>query len=255
MRGQRSSTPVPQQEVAAYLAELTNRLEAVLGDDLLAAWVVGSGALGDFDRRRSDIDVQAVSQMRLSGRDLRRLATALSHEALPCPVRGLEFVLYARDGLDDPEGPAFQLNLNTGPAMSEHHGFDPQREPRFWFTLDVAIARDRAHPLAGAAPASILPQLPRSQILRSLREALAWYRAEDETEAVLAACRAWAWATDGVWLSKGDAAKWAIARLPDPAPVAEALQRRTDPRPAGPSAPAAAAFLDTVRSLLELDAP
>jgi hypothetical protein len=49
-------TPV----IAAYPSELTARLAAQLEDRVLGAWPIGSGALGDFDRLRSDVDVQAV---------------------------------------------------------------------------------------------------------------------------------------------------------------------------------------------------
>src|SRR3954447_22827394 len=118
--------------IRSYLNELTRRLHALLGDRLVAAWQVGSGALGDFDQLRSDIDVQALTATALSRGELETLAASLSE--VPCPVRGLEFVLYA-------EPPRFQLNLNTGPGMTHHEGYDPDAEPRFWFVLDTAIAR------------------------------------------------------------------------------------------------------------------
>jgi len=199
--------------VAAYLDELTQRLRARLGDGLVAAWVVGSGALGDFDPERSDVDVQAVSADRLPRAELETLADALSHESLPCPVRGLEFVLYAREDLADPLGPAFSLNLNTGSRMSHHAGYDPRAEPRFWFVLDAAIAREHARPLAGAHPRDVIPALPRELVLTSLREALAWWRAHDEAQAVVAGCRALAWVEDGRWLSKRQAAQAFLDRV------------------------------------------
>ena|SRR5215211_1546870 len=220
--------------IAAYLSELTARLEALLEDRLLGAWLIGSGALGGFDRLRSDVDVQAVCTARLARTELQRLATSLSHEALPCPVRGLEFVLYAREDLTDPHGPVFQLNLNTGPRMGHHAGYDPGAESRFWFVLDVAIAREHAHRLTGLRPETILPALPRSLVRSALHDALEWYRAHDGAQAVLAACRAWAWAIDGCWLSKGDAAVWATAQLADRTPVAKALARHADSAP-GPT--------------------
>ena len=105
--------------------------------------------------------------------------TALSHEALPCPVRGLEFVLYARDALADPRGPAFQLNLNTGPGMEHHAGYDPDAEPRLWFVLDIAIARRHARPLAGLRPERIPPALLRPLVLSALLEALEWDPSHD----------------------------------------------------------------------------
>jgi hypothetical protein len=134
--------------------------------------------------------------------------------------------------------------------MSRHEGFDPAREPRFWFTLDVAIARRRARPLSGPAPAAIVPDLPRPLVLDALGDALDWYRANDDVQSVFAACRAWAWATDGHWLSKGDAAAWASARLADATPVSWALRRRADPQSREPPPPQAATFLDFVRSEL-----
>src|SRR4051812_1998961 len=135
--------------VEAYLAELVARLEGTVD----AAWIVGSSALGDFDPARSDVDVQAVTATRLPRAALQRLAAALT--AVPCPVRGLEFVLYAREDV-----PRFALNLNTGPGMDHHEGYDPAAEDRFWFILDLAIAREHAHPLTGPHPREIVPPLP-----------------------------------------------------------------------------------------------
>jgi hypothetical protein len=236
--------------VAEYLSDLSLRLETHLERRLAGAWLVGSGALGDFDRLRSDVDVQAVCTTRLGRAELGRLVAALSHPALRCPVRGLEFVLYAREDLADPDGPAFQLNLNTGPRMEPHVGYNPDAEPRFWFVLDTAIARERARPLAGLPPSVLLPPPSRPLVLSALRDALAWYRAYDGAEAVLAACRAWAWATEGRWLSKGDAAAWAAAQLPDPAPVAKALARRADPATPGPTPSEVEGVLEPVERLL-----
>jgi hypothetical protein len=193
--------------LAEYLSDIASRLQRQLGDRLVAAWVVGSGALGDFDPQSSDVDVQAVSTVRLPRAELEALAAALSHEALPVPVRGLEFVLYARGDLEDPLGPAFSLNLNTGPGMEHHEGYDPEAEPRFWFTLDVAIAREHARPLFGPSPATFLPVLSRELVLAAHRESIAWYRANAPELAAVTEARACAWETDGRWISKGEARK------------------------------------------------
>jgi hypothetical protein len=219
------------------------RLEQHAGDELVAAWLVGSTALGDFDSARSDVDVQAVADTQLPRPTLERIASSLAE--VPCPVRGLEFVLYARSDV-----PAFQLNLNTGPGMEHHEGYDPSAEPGFWFTLDVAIARQAARPLIGPHPREVLPALPREAIAAALRESLAWYAAHDDAQAVLTACRAWVWAAEGRWLSKGDAATWAVERLDDPAPVVKALAKRADPEAAGPASDEAAALVARVRGLL-----
>jgi hypothetical protein len=237
-------------DVARYLAELTRRLETHLGGRLAGAWLLGSSALGDFDPLRSDVDVQGVCTARLARAELEQLAAVLSHPALPCPVRGLEFVLYSQEDLTHPRGPAFQLNLNTGPRMDYHVGYDPDLEPRFWFVLDVSIARERARRLVGRPATELLPALPRTLVLSALREALPWYRAHDGGEAVLAACRAWAWATEERWLSKGDAAAWAAAQLSNPAPVVKALARRADPAASELSPSDVTAILEPIEELL-----
>jgi hypothetical protein len=230
--------------IDAYLSELTARLEGELRDRLVAAWVVGSTALGDFDEQRSDVDVQAVTSARLARPELERLAGELSHESLPCPVRGLEFVLYAQEDLTDPRGPAFSLNLNTGPRMDHHAGYDPEAEPRFWFILDVSIARQRSHRLAGVPAHTVLPLLPRELVIAAAKDALEFWRAYDRAQAILSACRAWAWAVDGQWLSKGEAAAWAAARLANPEPIVKALARRADPDAPEPTAAEFAAVID-----------
>ena len=225
--------PPPRDDarIARYLAEVVERVGSQLGERMVGVWLFGSAALGDFDARRSDLDVQAVSSSALSLGERLQLAADLSHEQLPCPVRGLEFVLYARDGLDSEHGPEFSLNLNTGPGMTHRASLAPEDDPRFWFVLDVAIGREHAVPLAGPAADEVFPPLPRTLIVTSLREALAWHHANDPSgaQAVLAACRACAWAQEGRWLSKGDAAQWGLEHLGAPGTVTAAVARRADP--------------------------
>jgi hypothetical protein len=194
-----------------YLAEVARRVAAVAGARLEGIWLAGSAALGDFVPGRSDLDVQGVTSVRLTPRERMALAHTLDHAVLPCPARGLELVLYARDDLGDPAGPAFQLNLNTGAGMARHVAYDPGDEPRFWFVLDVAIARQSGVALTGTSPAELLPELPRDLVLRAAHDALEWWSAHDPAGAELAAARTLAWLDDGVWRSKREAA--ALARL------------------------------------------
>ena len=75
------------------------------------------------------------------------------HEALPCPARGLELVVYplatARSGS---AAPGFELNLNTGAAMAFRVDEQPGEIEGFWFAIDRSIlraARPRADRAAG----------------------------------------------------------------------------------------------------------
>src|SRR3954447_3371345 len=136
-----TTVEVPQDRLPVDVDPVARRVHNALRGRLVGVWLVGSAALDDYDPRRSDADVQAVATERLSLSERRALAAELEHEALPTPGRGLEFVLYAAEDLEAAGGPRFQLNLNPGPRMEHHVAYDAEEDPRFWFTIDVSIAR------------------------------------------------------------------------------------------------------------------
>jgi hypothetical protein len=210
-----------------YVDAVARRVATVLGDRLVGVWLVGSGAVADYDPRRSDVDVQAVATHVLPRAAREDLVARLTHEALPNPARGLEFVLYARDDLHDPGGPRFQLNLNTGPRMDHHVAYDADDDPRFWFTIDVSIARQSAVPLIGPPATEVFPEPPAPLVAAALLEAIDFFAGLPGSgeQTLLSACRGWGWATDGVWRSKGDSAQWAVQRAPA-GPIEWALRRR-----------------------------
>jgi predicted nucleotidyltransferase len=213
--GVREDAVVLRADIESYLAGLVARLSDAVGDRLVGAWLFGSGALGDLDPATSDLDVQVVTTVRLARAERERVAARVSHPELACPVRGLELVVYAREDLGDPLGPAFQLNLNTGPRMTQHVSYDASEDPRFWFVLDVAIGRQAGRTLAGPPPAEAFPELPAALIIESLQQALAWFATNDREggQAALAAARALAWAEEGRWLAKRPAAVWLTSRV------------------------------------------
>jgi hypothetical protein len=201
--------------VRGYVREVARRVEAQLGTELVGIWLFGSCALGDFHPDRSDVDIQAVTRGTVPVEERRALAAALAHESLPCPARGLEFVLYAADELTGPDAPRFQLNLNTGSQMPERIDLDPGDQPRFWFVIDIAIGREHGIPLAGPAPDQVFPDVPRELVLSALAEALSWFEENEghSAQTVLSACRAWAYADEGIWLSKTAAAERLVDRV------------------------------------------
>jgi hypothetical protein len=241
-------------EPARYLGEVRERVVEVAGTERLGGlWLFGSAALGDFDPKRSDLDVQAVSDVRLPAADRRRLASALGHDALPCPARGLEFVLYARADLNDPAGPAFGLNLNTGARMEPRLELTPLAAERFWFVIDVAIGRERGRPLLGPPPGEVLPVPPRALLVEALNDALDWFAATHPTApaTLLGACRTWAWAHDGRWRSKVEAAAWARERLEDPEPLDRAERLRDGALEASLTEPEVASLVARARAALD----
>ena len=190
-------------ELAPYLEELVRALAAAT--DLDAAYLVGSAARGAYEHGRSDVDVVAVTPRSLAHDERRRVTRAA--EAIPCPARKLELVVYPR-GSD-----RWEINLNTG----EHVSYDAADEEPFWFVLDRAIAQQEVIVLHGPPWDEVFERVPREAVLDALEQALDWQEREEPVgrSAVLNAVRAWQWVETGRWASKHDAADWLRARVRD----------------------------------------
>jgi hypothetical protein len=154
------------------------------------------------------------------------------HEALPCPARGLELVVYteavARSGTDEP---AYELDLNTGAPMRFRASFAPGAGDSgdHWYALDRAILRAHGIPLVGPPASTVVAPIDRGRLIRRLRASLGWHASADEREldnAVLNACRGLRFARDGDWSSKQSAARWALERRLEPDLVRGALSAR-----------------------------
>ena len=188
--------------VAAYLEELCTRLREVLGERLTAVYALGGYALGAYVPGRSDLDVLAVVDRPLEPATKARIVERCAHEALPCPARKLELVVSTGT-------PRWELNLNTGEG-ERHVGTDPAAEPRFWFVLDLALAREHGLALLGPPPADVLAPVAREDVLAAQAEAIAWYaRHEPGRDTFAAAARAWHWLETGRFAPKDEAVAWA----------------------------------------------
>jgi hypothetical protein len=208
--------------VAAVLREL-------LGDDLVAAYQIGSGALGGATAAQSDVDVVAVCAAPPSGEVERALNARLGEEAMTWPLRGLELVLYTRAAVADPARvPRWELNLTVGPGMDDHLARDPAADPPHWFVLDLDILRGHGRTLAGPPPGELVGPIPRRWVLEAIGASLRWHRDHEPnlSQSVLNACRGWRFTEEGAWSSKRDAAAWARPRSDDPALIDTALAVR-----------------------------
>lgn len=131
-----------------------------------------------------------------------------------------------------------RLNLNTGRAMAYRFSPAPGDGARHWYAIDRAILREHGVALLGPPAESIFAPLPRKIVLDVLGGSVRWHheaglaRADD---AVLNACRALRFATDGTWISKVAAGEWARGRLDDAALVEDALQARIHGRALDPA--------------------
>ncbi len=145
-------------ETTRYLQEVVRRLRAILGDELVGAYAGGSLALGGYDPGRSDVDVAVVCRGRLADEAKLEIVRALRHEALPCPARGLELVVYPESTVREATPDAgYELNLNTGRSMPFHLSLSPgDGEAEHWYGIDRAIVRDHGSSAVRAASAPAL---------------------------------------------------------------------------------------------------
>jgi hypothetical protein len=221
------------EEVDEYLQELAARLRAIVRGDLVGAYAGGSYALGDFESDRSDLDVAAVCRDTIARSKKTEIVSALRHESLPCPARGLELVVYRETAVRVARvDAAFELNLNTGASMPFRVDFEPA-EARHWFALDRAILRAHGMPLFGPPAEDVFAVISRTALLGVLVQSVRWHRANAPTssDALLNACRALRFAADGTWSSKRHAGDWAIKRGHSRKIIVEALGARKSGEP------------------------
>ncbi|GIG91349.1 aminoglycoside adenylyltransferase domain-containing protein [Plantactinospora endophytica] len=222
------TSTLPPAETA-YLAGVLARLRAVLGDTLLGVYPTGSLALDGYTPGRSDVDLIAVvEQADLAV--LETVAAELSHDVLPCPATGLEFVLYERSTLAVAgTGAGFVLNLNTGRELPPKVEFGAgDDEAVFWYPIDRSISSQQGHALLGPPPGTLLGPVPFATLLPVVVESVeARLHADLDLgdNAVLNACRSLRYATHRRWYPKRQAAQWAAGVAPKFGPLIDAALR------------------------------
>jgi Nucleotidyltransferase domain len=196
----------------AYLAELAEKLQGILGASLVGVYAGGSWALGGYEPPDSDLDVAVVIPEPLSDEGADGLVAALRHEAFPCPARGLELVVYtwesAASGTTDP---GFELNLNTGARLTFRADREPQPGERHWFAVDRSVLAAHGIALLGPPAAEVFAPIAADDLRPVLADVLLWYEREapESDDAILNAGRALRFAREGVWLPKPALRAWA----------------------------------------------
>jgi hypothetical protein len=212
----------------AYLRELTARLRTLLGGELVGVYAGGSYALAGYEAGRSDLDVAAVVRSALRNGVADRIVAALRHEALPCPARKLELVVYREDAVSSPSvEPSFELNLNTGAHEPFRAETDPQPGDGHWFAIDRTILAGRGIALHGPAAGEVFAAASRADLLPLLADGLRWYRREepDSEDGLLNAGRALCFAREGVWTTKQAMRSWAKAAIASGGTKEDVLRR------------------------------
>ena len=200
----------------AYLAELVEKLQGILGASLVGVYAGGSWALGGYEPPDSDLDVAVVIREPLSEEGAARLVAAFRHEAFPCPARGLELVVYTRESAASATtDPGFELNLNTGARLTSRADREPQPGERHWFAVDRSVLAAHGIALRGPPAAEVFAPIAADDLRPVLADVLRWYEREapESDDAILNAGRSLRFVREGVWLPKPALRAWA-ARQP-----------------------------------------
>ena len=212
--------------------KLVARVRRAAGAELVGAYAGGSYALGAYAPGRSDLDVAVVVRDAASRALKEELVAALRHEALPCPARGLELVVYREAVVRSPALDAlFELNLNTGAAMPFRVDYEADVADAHWFAIDRSILSQAGVALAGPPAAERLRPhpAPHAGAGAARGAALARGRRGAGDDAVLNACRSLRFVEEGVWSSKPEAGAWALGRVDDRRPRACGARRASWP--------------------------
>jgi len=195
-----------------YVASIAKAMVVVLNPQLVGVYLHGSAVLGGFDARRSDVDIVFVSNGSMSRQQQTAVAHSLSEEALHCPARGLELSVVTHEvALHPSTRPPFELHITTAPDDSkvvDGHGRAGDSD----LVLHFAVCRTAGQLIGSGLPRQeAFGPVPQALVLDQLVRELEWGAEHVPNEyAVLNACRAWRYATDGTLVSKVEGGEWAL---------------------------------------------
>jgi hypothetical protein len=244
----------PPPSVLAYAQNLTDRLRAVPGGQLQAAYLHGSAAMGGWVRGRSDIDLLLVAAARPGSAAVAAIGRALLAAAAVCPGRELECSVVTGAQAGRPAAPwPFVLHVAAGPGSPGRVVRPGPRAPGDPdLLMHYAVCRAAGWPVCGPPPGELIGVVPRGAILGYLAGELRWGIAHaPEAYAVLNACRALIYLADGQIVSKIAGGEAALRRAAGPAAVIQrALRQQRGSEPDRPPAENAIAFVQAAAAAL-----
>jgi predicted nucleotidyltransferase len=191
----------------------------------------GSLAAGDFVPGRSDIDLLVVVDHDLADDEIEALVSMV-REAELGGAGGIDLLVAAAGVCKEPSpGPALELLVGRYPGglpgLEVVVGADEFAD----LVPELAMARESGRALYGGVPGEVIGVVPRAWIEERGRYWLSrWLTLADDADnaafMVLTACRMWRFAVEGVYCSKSQAARWALARDPSLNAIKQALRHR-----------------------------
>ncbi len=245
----------PPREVFAYSRGLAETLDASSGGRLVGAYLHGSAAMGGWLPSRSDVDLLFVIDDATSAEVLPGLERALVDSAPACPGTGLECsVVSARQASAPGEPWPFLLHVQSSRREPTRiiQGATMDGDPDL--LMHYLVCRVAGVPVLGAKPQAVFGTVPRSIVLAHLATELIWGAEHgSEAYAVLNACRALVYATQGNIVSKIEGGRMVLdeGRLGPADVVARALDEQRGMSPPKTVGADVAAFVRLVVDRLQ----
>ncbi|NBE53253.1 aminoglycoside adenylyltransferase family protein [Streptomyces boluensis] len=203
-------------------AAVVRLVAETFGADLIGMYLHGSALLGGL-RPHSDVDVLVVVRERTTARTRRALVEALlpisGDRADGGPARPVELtVVVQRDVRPWRFPPRCEFQYGEWLREAYEGGVTPEPEPSADLALLFTMVLQGDAPLAGPPPAEVLDAVPYADVVRALRAGVPELLAElgsDTRNVLLTLARIWSTLRTGTISSKGAAADWALARLPE----------------------------------------
>jgi predicted nucleotidyltransferase len=193
---------------------VTALAEALLAEPLagvVGVYLHGSAVLGGYTPRGSDVDVLAVIARPTDVSVQERVRDRLVEAAQQWPDTALEMsVITAATAADLAECP-FEVHVvvngdEVRAVLGADHGADPD------LVLHVEVCRRHGLAVYGPPAGEVFAPVPQQRLSRAVHDEVRWGREHGHLSyAVLNACRALRFATDGVLCSKIDGGEWMIA--------------------------------------------
>jgi hypothetical protein len=200
---------------------------------LIAVYLHGSAALGGWMPGRSDVDVLIVAADDTGVAIADSMARVIVAAGPRCPGSGLETSIVAATAARDPGPPwPYLRHVVAGPAVSPRVVVPDDAAPGDRdLLMHYAVCRAAGRRVLGPSPRELIGPIPRPDVLGYLADELDWGLANAaESYAVLNACRARVFLSDGAIISKIAGGSVALRRGTGPASVitrALAQQRGT----------------------------
>lgn len=225
--------------VTELLDQLLPRMQAILGDNFVGAYLRGSLAMGDFIPATSDVDVLVATERRMDDETFFALATLHAELASgPNPFgRRLEMAYIDRASLRRFCPGEVHPTLGQGETLAwSEHGTN-------WI-LERWTVREHGITLAGSPPQTLIDPVPAAALTAAVRERLpdwadwAWQTDDPDWQlprshkayVIETMCRALYTLAHGELSSKARAVQWALKTLPEPwrTTVVRSQRWRTD---------------------------